>query len=167
MDNKKLIKDGQKMMSDNKVEYIQAYTEVICLLKYFPKEYIDKLPNKLLEMIQNRSDRKYNINVDVKKDLESQNISKKTKDILVVLKYNYWSTDDEKKYFYDSSNKTNINLREAKRECFNSLMNLEAKYPAVTAMISSDIPLLNTVIDYCSPSKMKENTVKVYQLKKK
>lgn len=94
------------MMTDNKVEYIQAYTEVICLLKYFPKEYIDKLPNKLLEMIQNRSDRKYNINVDVKKDLESQNISKKTKDILVVLKYNYWSTDDEKKYlrkkFYEN-----------------------------------------------------------------
>lgn len=80
--------------------------------------------------------------------------------------FNY-KGDDEKKYFYDSSNKTNINLREAKRECFNSLMNLEAKYPAVTAMISSDIPLLNTVIDYCSPSKMKENTVKVYQLKKK
>lgn len=94
------------MMTDNKVEYIQAYTEVNCLLKYFPKEYIDKLPNKLLEMIQNRSDRKYNINVDVKKDLESQNISKKTKDILVVLKYNYWSTDDEKKYlrkkFYEN-----------------------------------------------------------------
>ena len=46
-------------------------------------------------------------------------------------------------------------------------MNLERKYPAVTAMIATDIPLLDTVTNYCSPSKRKENTVKVYQLKKK
>ncbi len=93
------------MMSGN-IEYIRAYTELNCLLKYFPKEYREKLPNKLLAMIQEKSDKKYNIAVNVKNSLENQNISKKTKDILVVLKYKYWSSDSEKEYlrrkFYEN-----------------------------------------------------------------
>ncbi len=93
-------------MIGNNLEYIQAYTEIKCLLKYFPINYIKKLPNPLLEIIQKNSDDKYNIEVDINKDLKSQNISKKTKDILVVLTYNYWSDENEKKYlkkcFYDN-----------------------------------------------------------------
>lgn len=86
------------MMNGN-IEYIQAYTEVNCLLKYFPKEYIEKLPSKLLDMIKKKSNEKYNIIVNVKSNLENQNISKKAKDILVVLKYMYWSNSSEKEYF--------------------------------------------------------------------
>ena len=93
-------------MIGNSVEYIQAYTEIKCLLRYFPIEYIKKLPVKLLEVIQNNSDEKYNINIDLNKDLKNQNISKKTKDILVVLNYNYWSDENKKTYlkncFYEN-----------------------------------------------------------------
>lgn len=93
-------------MIGNSVEYIQAYTEIKCLLRYFPIEYIKKLPVKLLEVIQNNSDEKYNINIDLNKNLKNQNISKKTKDILVVLNYNYWSDENKKTYlkncFYEN-----------------------------------------------------------------
>lgn len=93
-------------MIGNKVEYIQAYTEIKCLLRYFPIEYLKKLPIKLLEMIYKNSDEKYNIDVDLNKDLKEQNISKKARDILVVLNYNYWSDESEKKYlknrFYEN-----------------------------------------------------------------
>lgn len=82
------------------------------------------------------------------------------------ISFNY-KGDDERKYFYDADSKTNIRLEEEKKECFNSLINLEKKYPAVTAMIATDIPLLDTVTNYCSPSKRRENSVKVYKLKKK
>ena len=37
-------------MIGNNIEYIQANTEIKCLLKYFPINYINKLPTKLLEM---------------------------------------------------------------------------------------------------------------------
>ena len=90
----------------NNMEYVQAYTEVYCLLKYFPKKYINKLPNKLLTMLEEKSNERYNIIVDPTKDLESQNISKKTKNVLAVLKYNYWSDDIEKEHlrkkFYEN-----------------------------------------------------------------
>ena len=39
------------MMIGTKEETIQAYTEIGCLLKYFPNSFIEKLPNKLLEII--------------------------------------------------------------------------------------------------------------------
>ena len=82
------------------------------------------------------------------------------------ISFNY-KGDDERKYFYAADSKTNIRLEEEKKECFDSLVNLEKKYPAVTAMIATDIPLLDTVTNYCSPSKRKENSVKVYKLKRK
>lgn len=84
------------MRIGTKEEIIQAYTEVACLLKYFPVPYIKKLPNKLLEMIYKNSDEKYIIDIDLKKGLNNQDISDKTKKILAVLTFNYWSNEEQK-----------------------------------------------------------------------
>ena len=81
----------------NNAEYVQAYTEVNCLLKYMPFSYINRLPEKLLTLIENQSDDFYYIEIDPGKGLTEQGLSKKAKDILAVLKYNYWSTEFEKK----------------------------------------------------------------------
>ena len=76
------------MMIGNNVSYIKAYTEVNCLLEYLPQSYIDKLPKKLVELIQKQSNEQYNINIDTNKSLLEQNFSKKTKDLIAVIKYN-------------------------------------------------------------------------------
>ena len=106
-------------MIGNNIEYIQANTEIKCLLKYFPINYIKKLPTKLLEMIYRNSDEKYNIDVDLNKDLRSQNISKKTKDMLAVLTYNYWSDETEKKDIIERLNENENNYQENLREKYN------------------------------------------------
>ena len=77
---------------------LQTCSELYCLLNYFPQSYIDKLPRKLLELIKQNSDSKYIIQVDTNLPLNAQNISQKTKTILMVLKYNYWSTEIEKQH---------------------------------------------------------------------
>ena len=87
------------MMSGNNIETVQVYTEVNCLLKYFPEEYLKKIPKKLLNIIENKSDEKYNIVIDTKKRLKDQNITQKTRNMLVVLKYNYWSNESEKEHY--------------------------------------------------------------------
>lgn len=84
------------MMTGTKEEMIQAYTEIGCLLKYFPNSFIVKLPNKLLEVISANVDRKYLIDVDINKSINEQNISDKTRKILAVLTYNYWSNETQK-----------------------------------------------------------------------
>lgn len=104
------------MMIGNNVSYIKAYTEVNCLLEYLPQSYIDKLPKKLIELIKKQSDKQYYISIDTNKSLLEQNFSQKTKDLIAVIKYNYWSTDEErqqlKKIFYENENKYQKELLE-------------------------------------------------------
>ena len=104
------------MMTGNNVSYIKAYTEVNCLLEYLPQSYIDKLPKKLIGLIKDQSDEQYNIDIDTNKSLLEQNFSKKTKDLIAVIKYNYWSTDKEKQklknIFYENENKYQKELLE-------------------------------------------------------
>ena len=103
-------------MIGNNVSYIKAYTEVNCLLEYLPQSYIDKLPKKLIELIKEHSDNQYYISIDTNKSLLEQDFSKKTKDLIAVIKYNYWSTDEErqqlKKIFYENENKYQKELLE-------------------------------------------------------
>lgn len=103
-------------MVENNVNYIKAYTEFSCLLKYLPQSYIERLPKKLIELIQSQSNEKYNINIDNNKNLSEQGFSSKTKDLIAVIKYNYWSTDEEKqqlkKVFYENEKKHQKKLLE-------------------------------------------------------
>lgn len=95
-------------MTNNDINYSKAYTEVNCLLDYMPQSYIDKLPKRLIELIKKQSQKQYNIEIDTNKSLLEQNFSKKTKDLIAVIKYNYWSTDEEKRklknIFYQNEN---------------------------------------------------------------
>ena len=94
-------------MIDNPI-YTKSYTEVNCLLQYLPQSYLDKLPKKLMELIRDQSDAQYNIYIDTNKSLLEQNFSDKAIALIAVLKYNYWSTDEEKqqleKIFYENEN---------------------------------------------------------------
>ena len=78
-----------------------------------------------------------------------------------------YSKLEDKKYFYRGENKTNIRLDEEKKSCFATILNLEAKYTTLTGLISSEIPLVNKMIDHCSPITKKNQEIKIYQMKKK
>lgn len=107
--------EGVLMMTNN-INYIKAYTEVNCLLEYLPQSYIEKLPKKLIDLIKKQSNEKFNIYIDTNKSLLDQNFSNKTKDLIAVIKYNYWSTDEERKQlkniFYENENKHQEELLE-------------------------------------------------------
>ena len=78
-----------------------------------------------------------------------------------------YSKFEDKKYFYRGKNETNIRLEEEKKSCFATILNLEAKYTTLTGLISSEIPLVNEMIDHCSPITKKYQEIKIYQMKKK
>ena len=86
-------------MNGSRNQYAQAYSEVVCLLKYFPEEYINKLPSKLLEMFEKKSREEFYIKIDVNKSLKEQYICEETKTVLATLNYNYWSNEIEKEKF--------------------------------------------------------------------
>ena len=63
------------MTINTNINYIQAYTEVDCLLEDLPQSYIDKLPIKLIELIKRQSNEQYKINIDTSKSLLEQDFS--------------------------------------------------------------------------------------------
>ena len=114
----------------NTVEYTKAYTELNCLLSIMPKTYIEKIPLKLRTLIKSSSDEKYSIDISKVKRINEYDFSPKTKSLIAVLKYNYWSTgenekrnlsrkfnENEKKYQEELSEKYNAdNLFKSKKE---------------------------------------------------
>lgn len=98
---------------------LQTFSEIYCLLKFFPESYIDKLPTKLLNLIKQNSDSKFFIEVDTTKPLEEQNISEETKNTLVVFKYNYWADEAEKRNIIEQLNRNENKNQEELREKYN------------------------------------------------
>ena len=74
----------------------------------------------------------------IKKNLKNQNISKKTKDMLAVLTYNYWSSEVEKKDIIERLNQNENNYQKELREKYNLdniFKNRKSKVEAIEKML--------------------------------
>ena len=74
------------------VEYADAYTEILEILKFIPKQDYDKIPNDMIILFKTNSNKEYIFNYDVGKTLDEQNVSKKAKTIIAILFRDYWAT---------------------------------------------------------------------------
>lgn len=76
--------------------YPKAYKEVIEILKYVPKESVNKLPQKLIDTFNANMDNTYNFSIDINKSFEEQKILEETKAILANIFRDYWATPYQK-----------------------------------------------------------------------
>ena len=70
-----------------------AYTEVANILKYLEKEYKEKIPQEIVDYI-NENSLEYSMCFDSKGDFK---LSELAKEILCYLNLEYWCTEKEKK----------------------------------------------------------------------
>lgn len=105
------------MMINN--AYAKAYTEVLEVIKYFPKEEYIKIPVEKIEFYKNNMDKDYNFKINPEIDLSEQNISPEANAIIVNLFTNYYATEEQK---VKIKNILDINQRkeeQEKREKYN------------------------------------------------
>lgn len=98
-----------------------AYSQVKAVLSLLSKEYVEKIPQKLIEYIDLKSsDEDYQI--DLEKNIESQNLSEKAINIIAFINYKYWSNEDEKRDLLRiySENDYNDNRKKIKNSIFNN-----------------------------------------------
>lgn len=76
--------------------YPNAYKEVYVILQEMSKEDRNKIPNSLIEMIENKMNNLYDFKLDPDKTFEEQNLLRETEAILTYIFINYWSTDGQK-----------------------------------------------------------------------
>ena len=74
------------------------YKEVFMVLSNFNDDVIKKIPNSLFDkIIKLSADSKVEVNIDVNKNIEEQNISEESKNMLSLIYYKYIANNNEKK----------------------------------------------------------------------
>jgi len=77
-------------MSNN---YSKAYVEVLEILKYIPREDLEKVPKDIIYTLENCADKEYIFKINKSVPFEEQNLMEETKDILANFFRDYWATD--------------------------------------------------------------------------
>ena len=75
----------------------EIYSEVYQILNFLGNDYIDKLPNSLINMLREKREINYNPEYTDDMPLNEQNIKKETMSIIALLYLNYWCEDENEK----------------------------------------------------------------------
>lgn len=75
----------------------KAYSEIYQILQLLDNEFIDKIPNKLIEFIEREKDNNYNVIIKSDIPLEEQDLLEETINILAMLKLDYWCESENEK----------------------------------------------------------------------
>lgn len=103
-------------MNDN---YPKAYKEVIEILKYVPKESVDKIPKEMLETFKIKMDNNYKFKIDFNKSFEEQEILEETKAILSNIFRDYWATPYQKERIIAKEKYDRQKIEQEKAEKYN------------------------------------------------
>lgn len=76
--------------------YAKAYTEVLEIIKYFPVDEFNKIPEEKIDFYKNNMDKNYFFKINPEIDLSNQNISPEANAIIVSLFRDYYATEEQK-----------------------------------------------------------------------
>ena len=99
--------------------YGAAYYEVLQVLKYLPEEDYEKIPKKIIQLMEGNCNTNTDFTYNLALPLEKQNISKEAKTILAILYRNCWLQGDEKREFIKEEKEYIDKTEKIKREKYN------------------------------------------------
>ena len=105
------------MMINN--AYAKAYTEVLEIIKYFPKEEYIKIPVEKIEFYKNNMDKDYNFKINPEIDLSEQSISPEANAIMINLFTDYYATEEQKIKIKNILDSNQQKEEQEKRERYN------------------------------------------------
>ena len=99
--------------------YPKAYKEVVEILKYVPKESVDKIPQTMIDTFNAKMDNNYNFAIDINKSFEEQELLEETKAILANIFRDYWATPYQKERIEAKEKYDRQKIEEEKRANYN------------------------------------------------
>ena len=100
-------------------KYARAYTEILEIIKYFPKEEYDKISPEKINFYKQNMDKNYMFTINPELDLSEQNISAETNAIIVNLFTDYFATEEQKTKIKEILDLNQKRLEEEKRKRYN------------------------------------------------
>ena len=83
------------MSSEISTEQSYAYAELLEILSFLNKKFIEKIPSKMMNIFNKNALTTYENHLDISIPIHEQNISKKTAALIAVLALKYWCENDE------------------------------------------------------------------------
>ena len=119
--NIKKLQNCCKKMEELKMvnNYSKAYKEVIEILKFVPKESVEKIPQTMIDTFKTKMDKDYDFIVDINKSFEEQDLLDETKAILANIFRDYWATPYQKERIEAKERYDRQKMEEEKRTRYN------------------------------------------------
>lgn len=99
--------------------YVKAYTEILKIIEYLPDSEYQKIPKKLIDEFQAKSDKEYVFNIQSEEDFESKELLKETEYIMYALYRNYLVDEEERKQLMQLERQAYSDSEENKRIKYN------------------------------------------------
>ena len=106
-------------MADVNMDYKIAYAEVLEVLEHMDKEYIARIPVKLLNFWKQNALKDYDYVYDENKDFKEQDISKKARVILAIVYRDCYASKEEREGILKGLAEDRIRVEEEKREKYD------------------------------------------------
>ena len=104
----------------------KSYSEVYEILNLMDEKYINKIPDKVKELINNERDKEFKTNIEINIPLDKQVLQKDTLTLLTILYLNYWCESEQEKKelieLFDEVDKIN-----AEKYSYENLFNTNKK----------------------------------------
>lgn len=122
--------------------YPKAYKEVVEILKYVPKENVDKIPQTMLDTLNSKMDNTYNFSIDINKSFEEQELLEETKAILANIFRDYWATPYQKERILEKEKYARQKIEEEKRaNCNYDIFKKENKTENNENELNNNLPI--------------------------
>ena len=105
------------------MEYAKCLVELDEILGHLEKEYLDKIPQDVRNGITEKMDKHYNWKYDESKELNEQNIDRKTIAMLSYLNMEYLLDDEQRKLMEEIHKVNEMKAKEKMRAKANNSLN--------------------------------------------
>ena len=135
------------------VEYANAYSEVMEILKHINKEEYLKIPKRKIEVFEKNSNKDYKFLYSPEKTLDEQNVSKIAKAIIGLLFRDYWATEEQKNKIINKQKNDRKIMEEQKKSIYNvdkifkERVNINKKHKEKTEIIVYKETLLKKIFN--------------------
>lgn len=102
------------------IQYANAYTEVLEILKNISQEDYNKVPKEKINLFEQNANKEYIFDYDSTKTLEEQNVSKIARAIIAILFRDYWATDEQRDKIKAFQNNKRQQIEEENKQKYNT-----------------------------------------------
>ena len=101
------------------VEYSEAITETLDILKHTRKEDVDKISSKFMDFLNANASKTYKPELDHTKKIKDMQLKRKTKAILAIIYKKFWCNSEKQEQFNRVLKENEIKREKELRERYN------------------------------------------------